>query len=378
MLLKLKYGIVALVLGVLLCGCSIYSKEGDIPVAENTSKVKLGVSVALTDGAAFLGMQSRGSLAEAVPDGEKMQTLRIIIVRPDGTVEHNRYYDFHQVPTTYFATAQFEVVGGETKKVYLFANENTKFDSGRKVANYDFAAIKVGEQFPTNDITGRNIYTDPDASLIEVNDALTQMALPLFMSECHSVYVPEKEDKKVELIIVRAAVKFTFRIINKSNEPLALNQLTISKLARREYLLPNGVVYGTEPSEEDRTTITYIKSYNVPMTGNNEHYNFKATFADKAVPAKSATGNGEVVLDPIYLLESNYNDDSSTEGRNYKISLTVGDETYENGYFDNLTALPRNTHVVVDVTLNDKLTGLDCVVRVYPYGEYWLDPEFGQ
>lgn len=377
MLLKLKYGVVALVLGVLLCGCSIYSKEGDIPAIENTSKVKLGVSVALTDGAAFLGMQSRGSLAEAVNAGEKMQTLRIIIVRPDGTVEHNRYYDFHQVPTTYFATAQFEVVGGETKKVYLFANENTKFDSGRKVADYDFAAIKVGEQFPTNDITGQNIETD-ETSLIEVNDALTQMALPLFMSECHSVIVPEKEDKKVELIIVRAAVKFTFRIINKSNEPLALNQLTISKLARREYLLPNEVVYG-ELSEEDGTTITYIKSYNVPMTGNNEHYNFKATFADKTVPAKSATGNdGEVVLDPIYLLESNYNDDSSTEGRNYKISLTVGDETYENGYFDNLTALPRNTHVVVDVTLNDELTGLDCVVRVYPYGEYWLDPEFGQ
>ncbi len=369
MLLKLKYGVVALVLGVLLCGCSIYSKEGDIPVAENTSKVKLGVSVALTDGAAFLGMQSRGTLAEAVGDGEKMQTLRIIIVRPDGTVEHNRYYDFHQVPTTYFATAQFEVVGGETKKVYLFANENTKFDSGRKVANYDFAAIKVGEQFPTNDITGQNNET----SLIEVNDALTQMALPLFMSECHSVDVPEKQDKNVELIIVRAAVKFTFRIINKSNEPLALNQLTISKLARYEYLLPNGVVYATEPSEEDGTTITYIKSYKVPMIGNNEHYNFKATFADKTVPA-----NGKVELDPIYLLESNYNDDSSTEGRNYKISLTVGDETYENGYFNNLTALPRNTHVVVDVTLNDKLTGLDCEVRVYPYGEYWLYPEFGQ
>lgn len=377
MLLKLKYGVVALVLGVLLCGCSIYSKEGDIPVAENTSKVKLGVSVALTDGAAFLGMQSRGTLAEAVGDGEKMQTLRIIIVRPDGTVEHNRYYDFHQVPTTYFATAQFEVVGGETKDVYLFANENTKFDSGRKVANYDFAGIKVGEQFPTNDITGKDIETD-ETSLIEVNDALTQMALPLFMSECHSVDVPEKKDKDVELIIVRAAVKFTFRIINTSNEPLALNQLTISKLARREYLLPNEVVYGTELSKEDGTTITYIKSYNVPMIGNNEHYNFKATFADKTVPAKSATGNGKVELDPIYLLESNYNDDSSTEGRNYKISLTVGDETYENGYFNNLTALPRNTHVVVDVTLNDKLTGLNCVVRVYPYGEYWLYPEFGQ
>lgn len=374
MVLKLKYGVVALVLGVLLCGCSIYSKEGDIPVAENTSKVKLGVSVALTDGAAFLGLQSRGPLAEAVSDGEKMQTLRIIIVRPDGTVEHNRYYDFHQAPTTYFATAQFEVEGGETKKVYLFANENTTFSTGHKVANYNFAAIKVGEQFPTDEITGHSIET----SLIEVNDALTQIAQPLFMSECHQVEVPERQDTSAELIIVRAAVKFTFRIINQSAEPLALNQLTISKLARREYLIPNGVVYDTELSEEDSSTsIMYIKSYNVPMVGNNEHYNFKANFDALTIPAKSATGNGEVLLDPIYLLESNYDDTPDEAGRNYKISLTVGDETYENGFFDKLEALPRNTHVVVDVKLNDELNDLNCEVRVYPYGEYWLYPEFG-
>lgn len=374
MLLKVKYCVIALVFGVLLCGCSIYSRPDDDPQTDTTEKVDLGISVALTDGAAFLGMQSRGPLADAVSNGEKMQTLRIIIVRPDGTVEHNRYYDFHQTPTTYFATAKFKVVGGETKKVYLFANENTTFTTGYKVANYDFASIEVGEQFPTNEITGQNIET----SLIEVNDALTQIAQPLFMSECHSVDMPEKQDKNVELIIVRAAVKFTFRIINQSSEPLQLNQMTISKLARREYLLPNGVSYDTELSEEDNSTyITYIKNYNVPMVGNNEHYNFKANY-DLTVPAKSATGDGEVVLDPIYLLESNYDDDPTTEGRNYKISLTVGNETYEDGYFDNLTSLPRNTHVVVDVTLNSELSGLDCVVRVYPYGEYWLYPEFGQ
>lgn len=359
--------------GVLLCGCSIYQNGDDMPETE-AAKVKLTIGVQLTDGAAFLGMQSRGSLAEAVSDGEKMQTLRIIIVRPDGTVEHNRYYDFHQVPSTYFGTAQFEVVGGETKKVYLFANENTTFTTGHKVANYDFASIEVGEAFPTDDITGQSIET----SLIEVNDALTQIAQPLFMSECHSVDVPEKQDKSVELIIVRAAVKFTFRIINESNEPLELNQLTISKLARREYLLPNGVVYDTELSEEDNSTyITYIKSYNVPMVGNNEHYNFKANY-DLTVPAKTLTGNGELLLDPIYLLESNYDDDPNTEGRNYKISLTIGDETYENGYFDNLEALPRNTHVVVDVKLNSELENFNCEVRVYPYGEYWLNPDFGQ
>ena len=370
MLSQSKYRIVALLLSLVLCGCSIYSDTEETPVVGAESKVQLNIGVSLTDGAPFIGMQSRGELADAVGDGEKMQTLRIIIVRPDGTVEHNRYYDFHQAPTTYFATAKFEVVGGETKRVYLFANEHTTFATGHKVANYDFTSIKAGKAFPAEEI---------NAALIEVNDSTTEIPLPLFMSESHSVEVPANEDKSVELIIVRAAVKFTFRLINNSAEPLSLSKLTISKLARKEYLLPNGVVYDTELSEEDNTTsITYIKEYKVPMVNNNDHYIYEKLFSGQSVPATTTTGRGELLLAPIYLLESNYDDEATSNKLNYNISLTIGDETYEKGYFDNLDALPRNTHVVVDVQLNSELKELDCSVRVYPYGEYWLYPEFGQ
>ncbi len=366
-----RHNLMALLISFLLVGCSICEDGPQEPQEPTSQKVELGVRVAVTDGAAFLGMQSRGPLADAVSDDEKMQTLRIIIVRPDSTVEHNRYYDFHQAPTTYFTTEKFKVEGGEQKKIYLFANENTTFTTGHKVADYDFGAIKVGKPFPTDEVTGQDIET----SLIEVNDALTQIATPLFMSEAHEVAMP-KADHDVELIIVRAAVKFTFMLKNESSENLPLEELTISKLARREYLLPKNVVYGSEISPEDnKTQVQYIKSYDVPMVGNNEHYNFKLALADK-YPQLNA--NSTLTLDPIYLLESNYDDQPGVEGRNYKISLTLNGETYENGFFDNLEALPRNTHVVVDVKLNTELKELNCSVRVYPYGEYWLNPGFGQ
>ncbi|MDO4758181.1 MAG: hypothetical protein Q4A18_02830, partial [Rikenellaceae bacterium] len=306
----------------LMVGCAIYSSEDELvePNKDNTSdKVTLNLNVAVTDGAAFLGQSTRADYSEAVSDGEKMQTLRLIIVRPDGTVEHNRYYDFHQAPSTTFTSAKFEVVGGETKNVYLFANENTTFSTNHKVFDYDFEALEAGDQFPAEELA---------AVTINLSDNQTCLPLPLFMSEQHEVVVPAKQDTHVELIIVRAATKFTFRLINNSALPLLLSKLTIEKLARAEYMLPNGVVYGFE------NNVQYIESYNVPMVGNNEHYEFVSNFADIEIPASNSSS--PLILDPFYLLESKYDDTPDEDKRNYKISLTADGHTYTDGFFDNL------------------------------------------
>ena len=44
-------------------------------------------------------------------------------------------------------------------------------------------------------------------------------------------------------------------------------------------------------------------------------------------------------------------------------------------YLPNLPHLPRNTHVVVNVTINEQ--DIDCVVDVRPYTEIELEPDFG-
>lgn len=74
-------------------------------------------------------------------DYEKMHTLRVIIVRPDGEVEYNRFLritgaGLPQEPDD----MTFIVKAGESKKVYLFANE--------AAVPYDFSQIRPETRFP--------------------------------------------------------------------------------------------------------------------------------------------------------------------------------------------------------------------------------------
>lgn len=53
---------------------------------------------------------------------EYMYTLRIVILHENGTVEHNMYIDFGEIPQTECYRI-FKVTRNETKKIYLIANE---------------------------------------------------------------------------------------------------------------------------------------------------------------------------------------------------------------------------------------------------------------
>ena len=79
--------------------------------------------------------------------------------------------------------------------------------------------------------------------------------------------------------------------------------------------------------------------------------------------------NKEVSLAPIYLLEGKF------EGK-YSVSVTINGAKLE-GELNNLPRnLPRNTHVVVNITLNDHHLE-SIIVDVEPYREAILEPDFG-
>lgn len=78
-------------------------------------------------------------------------------------------------------------------------------------------------------------------------------------------------------------------------------------------------------------------------------------------------------LEPFYLLEGKYLD--SSDARNYSMSVTL-DGTQYSAYFPDVASLPRNTHVVVVITIGTY--GLNWSVDVFPYGEVILNPGFGQ
>ena len=344
----------ALVLLACLVGAAC-GQEPAILADDDPTTVNLSLEVALAD--------DPDSYAAPTGDHEKMQTLRIVVVRPDGTVEANRYIEITDAVIRY-GYETFEVVAREEKRIYLFANENDTrlVDDGSPVADAweFFRAIRPGQKFPAERIAGLTV---------ELDGGSEQLVGPLPMNECHTVQVGA-EDKEESLFVTRAAVKFTFRIVNRSTERRQLTGLAIEKMAPREYYLPRNAVY-----DADRA----IVSYDTPTLADDDFYRF--TLAADALPVDlppagdDASAPAIAELDPIYLLEGKYADPDDT--RNYRIALSLdGYDGLLTGYLDNLPALPRNTHAVINVTVGAG-SELSCTVDVVPYGEVVLEPDFG-
>ncbi len=358
----------------ILCGCVEGNTLQTLPQADSA---RLYLKVSACDGAPYLGLKTRAATySQAVKPGEMMQTLRIVIVRPDGIVEHNRYFDFHQTPTIEFGAAEFEVSPDTEKTVYLFANENALKTNGSKIINFDFDQITVGSQFPADDVANLQI------SLTENTERLSGELLP--MCEKHQltdiVYTQNNLELEytADLFVVRAATKFTFNLRNETSKEVTISNLNIDKLARIEYYMPNGTTYSAPDPDTGGREIT---GYNVPTVANNDYYTFLSNLAN------DANGNGKVIDagdesddfkplgEDIYLLEGKYTD-AASNGKNYKLSLTVNGNTYSE-YFPELEQLPRNTHVVVNISIKGKDAEVSCTVQVMPYGAYELEPEFG-
>ncbi len=302
----------------------------------------------------------------AISDNEKMQTLRIVIVRPDGTIEHNRYIDFSSHPSIWYGQEQFKVERGEDKEVYLFVNENstTYYESTGTVALSDNNFIREGAKFPTDRIKNLTVMTTSN------DDVLSG---PLPMCEHHTIKA-DALGRDTTLFVTRAATKFTYVINNNLDKTISWTGLTLDKVARKEYYLPNNTTYTFTKDEKGEIISGVINGYEVATIQNNEHYIFGRTFE----PIEVAKGE-EKALPSFYLLESKYNDPgtASDSKLNYKTSITLDGITLESKYLPNLSQLPRNSHVVVYITIG-KGYEISCTVDVRPYGEIILEPGFGQ
>lgn len=337
------WGYTVAVLGVcflLMCGCDSRSDEG-LSLSNGPDAVYLDINVALRDASAS-GRSVSGRAEEEmygeVTEAEKMHTLRVILVRPDGRVEHNVYLDLKNASVSdRYGKIRLKVQGNEEKTIYLLGNEGS--------ASVELPAVE-GEK----------------------------------------VVLKKKE---ITLKLTRAAVKFTYEITNKSSRDYWLSVIRIDKSASHEYLLPNGMTY------DDAENVTDFQVPAAKYTPFNQLYK-----ENKKLTAKSTE---PVKLPSFYLSEGKYenaNDTYSdnTNGNNYKTSYktaitldtkdnsgevlgdragntSFGEFTLES-FFPNLSALPRNTHVVVRITINDA-NDISWQVDLRPYGEVVLEPEFG-
>ena len=94
-----------------MVACS--SQEESLPEVENTI---LAVFTIATMG------QTRASTTE-LPNNEKMQSLRVVVLHENETVEHNRYYSLEGAQAQKYIL--LKVKPNEKKKIFLFANEES-------------------------------------------------------------------------------------------------------------------------------------------------------------------------------------------------------------------------------------------------------------
>lgn len=354
----LLHYIMGCVITVMLTGCIMDDVEPDVKM------VNVSISVSLAD-----AVTSR-AYEDAETEAEKMNTLRIVIVRGEknGIVEHNRFIDLTKTPVILHGIETFQVLANETKYIYFFVNEKTIKFQGDDAFDFE---IKSGEDFPFETLKNAKIDLEVE------NNMLQPMPTPLPMNSMYSLKVGE-QDMNRTFWVTRASTKFTYIIDNKNNtENFKLTRLEIKNQARTEHYMQHDVddeipVWSTETND----ILQELESFDAPHQGaETNHYSYVGDFTEGI----DIIAGDEVKLPSIYLAETKcFGDDEygEKEGKYYETILSFGALTSFTGQLKALPhQLPRNTHVVVMVTITNG--DVTWEVDVFPYVGVDLNPEFG-
>lgn len=312
---------------------------------------------------------------------EYMYTLRIVILHENGTVEHNMYIDFGEIPQTECYRI-FKVTRNETKKIYLIANEEN-------------ASTDLHEQLETL-TTGNTTF----ASIVDNFVFIPDYKNPIPMSSVYDVPVKAENLIEREFYLVRAATKFAFRFTNKRKSKVSIDAIHISDIAGATYLIPhkreplfmsfddeslywiNWLKKVADESQQSPDDVEladrrgWIQAYDIPSETSHQEVTVNGPLE---VPSMTGDQPGKAVFPVFYLPESKkLKAGSATYGeQEYTLKLDMSENGKELSFtktFPNLKALFRNTHVLVDITFTEKD---EVKVQVVPYAEVILEPEFG-
>ena len=312
---------------------------------------------------------------------EYMYTLRIVILHENGTVEHNMYIDFGEIPQPECYRI-FKVTRNETKKIYLIANEEN-------------ASTDLHEQLETL-TTGNTTF----ASIVDNFVFIPDYKNPIPMSSVYDVPVKAENLVEREFYLVRAATKFAFRFTNKRKSKVSIDAIHISDIAGATYLIPhkreplfmsfddeslywiNWLKKVADESQQSPDDVEladkrgWIQAYDIPSETSHQEVTVNGPLE---VPSMTGDQPGKAVFPVFYLPESKkLKAGSATYGeQEYTLKLDMSENGKELSFtktFPNLKALFRNTHVLVDITFTEKD---EVKVQVVPYAEVILEPEFG-
>lgn len=307
--------------------------------------------------------------------GENIESLRIIIVAADGTVEHNSL--FNATNATYLGKYTFKVKDNEEKIIVLVANEeNYSTDvEGMEISGgiqslshfleYSFMPGALFDEEKFNNLTIALSHNSLD-------DKKMSFATPLPITAIYHETIPDLEQGSTlekEYLLHRAAVKYSFRIVNESKYAHTLHSVSINGITDREFLFPHAV-YGTRnevisyetPSTASRGnyTTTLSTPLSLPAQMQQAVVAIPSFYVPEGIPSETSQ-KVSIALDGIQL----------AEWKNLDWRMPGETETTASPMVD----LPRNTHVVVNITITD--TGIRLIADVQPYAEQEVDTWLG-
>ena len=311
--------------------------------------------------------------------GENIEELRVIILDGDNNVEANRLFGLDD--TTQSNQYTFTVKKNDTKTVLLLANEGDYLLDGetlpagspRRLKDY-LETIDKNVMMTDSELERLIIKLEDNSRIPSaVNGNNFSLRTPLPISAVYKEHIGEAKVTERTYDIHRAAVKYSFRIINKSRYDHKLEGIRISRIADREFLFPNAKYTTNELGH------TVIDSYTVPTATKENEY--KITDLAVNLPARMTTGIQ--ALEPIYVPEGR-----PTSKDTVKVSISLTGDTLD--VWRNLkwimpgetqaserpmVDLPRNSHVVVNITITDN--DIIFIADVQPYANVPLEPPFG-
>ena len=306
---------------------------------------------------------------EPLRQNEKLNSLYVIIAGSDGTVEAFRRVRYDADGEVMYDNLTFRLTPG-AKKIYLIGNDVSLPQPVRDL----YEGLRTGDIFPASLLT---------ATLSRgLNDVFFSATDDIPMSETFDITLERPEGNNpayvsASLFVTRIAVKYT--II--AADDLDIIKVRLNNMSTSQYLMPVSVVYVPgkyEPAE----VIGGIAGRNI------------TSFAAPADPGLGVfelelTGRTEIEIqnadnttrkafryDPFYLME--------TPGTKFTISAQgnfidpdgkpIEGEWLPERTLPNLPLLPRNTHVIVNMSAK---ADFDCKVDLVPYRGCVLEPWFG-
>lgn len=371
----------------LMAGCS---KESVPVVGQGKGKLVVGVVLDGADIGPASGQNAPRSMAAARDyfdnfnnendkwgiKGENIETLRIIILKGNGEVEHNFKVDADNA--TLLGQYTFEVTLNDTKTIIFVANEGSY---SVDIPNMEISGgiQSLSQLLDTQYAQGET----PDLEALQAltialqhnsaDNTLKSLETPLPITAIYTETIPDADDTDVTVTktyyLHRAAVKYSFRVVNLSSYPHKLEGIKINSITNREFLFPHAV-YGSNYE---------VNSYDTPATASSGEY--QATLsAPLQLPANMT--QAVEAIPAFYVPEGK----AGTEPQKVTIALD-GAELFDwqelkwrmpgqtEAQASPMIDLPRNSHVVVNITITDH--DITLIADLQPYSVAELDPWFG-